>query len=156
MICDMRHVLSPIIPVVATLLVAACGGSDEPAGGGSSAPGPDAVAFEVRVDADAPESGGGSAVPGLWLVAIPERLLAAAGPRADVVALRDDGAKLVRADARGRATLTGMTGPLAVCDLGSSDAASPVAILAGCPRITVNGGQTVRLTFGEAGLRLTR
>ena len=140
---------------VAMLLLAACGGSDSEGGaGGSKPPAPDAVAIEVRAAADAPQSGDNAAIPGLWLVAIPQRLLAAAGVRPAVDELRGKGAELVRTDGRGRATLSRATGPVVLCDLGSSDAASPVAAVGGCPRITVSGGQTVRLTLGEAGLTL--
>ncbi len=140
---------------VAMLLLAACGGSDsEGAAGGSKPPGPDAVAIEVRAAADAPESGDNAAIPGLWLVAIPQRLLSAAGPRPSVGELRGKGAEVVRTDGRGRATLSRASGPVVLCDLGSSDAASPVAAVGGCPRITVSSGQTVRLTLGEAGLTL--
>lgn len=146
---------SGVLLVATALLLSACGDSgSEPGGPAARSPGRDEVAIEVTAAADAPESGGGSAIPGLWLVAVPERLAAGAGARANVDELRDQGAELVRTDGRGRATLSRTSGPVVVCDLGSSDAASPVAALAGCPPITVTVGRTLRLTFGEAGLRL--
>ncbi len=143
------------LAVLASLLLAACGSSDsEPSGGARGAPGDGAVAIEVRAAADTPQSGGGSAIPGLWLLAVQQRTLAAAGARTPVEALRGQGAEVVRTDRRGRATLRCASGRVAICDLGSSDAPSPVAVAAGCLRIMVKGGQTLRLTSGEAGLSL--
>jgi hypothetical protein len=142
-----------MLVLVAALLLAACGSSDPQPPGGASGSG--AASIEIRAAADAPESGGGSAIPGLWLVAVPQRLVAGAGTRTSVAALRGGGAEVVRTDKRGRAKLSRAIGPIVLCDLGSSDAPSPVAAVGGCPSITVNRGQALRLTFGEAGLTLT-
>ena len=141
--------------VAAMLLFAACGGGSdtEPGAGTGATPAASTVAIEVRADADAPKSGAGATIGGLWLIAVPQPVATAAAGRPTVAALRDRGSEVVRTDSRGHATLR-RSGPLVICDLGSSDVPSPVAALATCLRITVKRGGTLRLTLGEAGLRL--